>query len=65
VNLQELLSACDVAEASGLKYVPLTTPEKFKPPRGFPRGELLCVTAGRRVNRYNCAKLRAWVERVV
>jgi len=44
-------------------YCVLVTPEGFRPPQGFPRGELLCEnTDGQRVRRYDSSKILAWVS---
>ncbi len=44
-------------------YCVLVTPKGFKPPRGFPRGELLCEnTDGNRVRRYDSKRILAWLD---
>lgn len=39
------------------------TPPSFKPPKGFPRGELLQVKEdGSRLKRYNALRILAWLH---
>ena len=50
--------------AAGQSRMTLTLPPKWKPPRGFPRGELLSVNAaGERNVSLDAMRVLAWCER--
>lgn len=56
--LQDLRDMC-----RGKTEVTLCFPQGWKAPRGFPRGELLCVNAhGERVRAINTKRLLAWCD---
>ena len=58
------LAAQTCIDAGGLN-VTLETPPCFEPPKGFPRGELLCVNSeGKHVKSYNAKKLLKWLQDV-
>lgn len=43
--------------------VTMVTPKGFKPPKGFPRGELLCINAdGDSVKQYDPVKVMRWLD---
>lgn len=63
MTLDELKAECDEAEQAGLESTALVLPHGVSL-RGFPRGELLCETAGHgRVYRFKIAALRRFAER--
>ena len=59
---QELLNEANVHLAAGSQHMTLVLPPKFHRPKGFPRGELLCVTQGKKVWSFSCERVIYWVE---
>ena len=63
MNLAELKIAAQTCLAHGLTHMNVWTPQGWKPPKGFPRRELLCVPAmGGRTSSVDAAKLVKWCE---
>lgn len=60
---QEMLDECARYRDAGLKHITLVFPMCWRAPRGFPRGELLCVNqADERVYRLPIIKLERWLN---
>jgi hypothetical protein len=62
VTPDEMRSLCQQALAQGVDFAPLIIPRGWKRPKGFPRGELLCVGPYGPVYRFKASKLIAWLD---
>lgn len=63
MSIDDLRTTCKNAIAAGHSAVVLATPPRWPRPKGFPRGELMCVNSEReRVYRFDAKKLLRWAE---
>lgn len=65
MTLEELEERCRLVQScgEGATRVSLAPPKGWRPPKGFPRGELLCETQTGRVYSYPVDRLLAWVKK--
>ena len=57
--------AAKAAEIAGCKSISLVMPKEWRPPKGFVRGELLCINSdGDRVRSYDVDRLIKWLDKI-
>ncbi len=63
MKIDKLRELARAAISQGSDWIPLKGPKKWRPPKGFPRGELLCENNdGRVVRRFDAEKLLKWCD---
>lgn len=63
MTAEAIVEACDAVLNAGGERITLVVPKDFKPPRGFPRGELLSVPPGSKHKNlsFPAERVRDWV----